>query len=182
LITQDVASDAERATITMASDIPLRSLAYASLPQVLSIQVKSRLYDENLELVKRYFYRTYKQIENRRLVAASGAEFESIHAAKAEIWSSAERLSKTEDRLNILSHVKSILTVLTVMAVVSATLLNLPNEFATLVGSLYLYIQTLNMFVLWASQWNQADLRLYAQLLEEYRAQVEKEAENDNSF
>jgi hypothetical protein len=38
------------------------------------------------------------------------------------------------------------------------------------------------MFVLWASQWNQADLRLYAQLLEEYRAQVEKEAENDNSF
>jgi hypothetical protein len=140
LITQDVASDAERATITMASDIPLRSLAYASLPQVLSIQVKSRLYDENLELVKRYFYRTYKQIENRRLVAASGAEFESIHAAKAEIWSSAEKLSKTEDRLNILSHVKSILTVLTVMAVVSATLLNLPNEFATLVGSLYLYI------------------------------------------
>jgi hypothetical protein len=173
-------SEAER--VTMVAMSPLYSSFHTRQSRSASASLNTRLYDENPELIKRYFYCTYKQILDNCANASSESDCERIYAAKAEVWTLTKPLSEAENGLKTLRMVRWTVIIRTVMAVVSATLLNLPNSGMILAGSLYLYVHSLNMFIRWARQWQKADLKLYAHLLEEYRAQEEKKLEDDRAI
>jgi hypothetical protein len=84
----------------------------------------SRMYDENLPLIKRYFHKEMAAINVMQINASTEDQYKDTIMNKSGIWAAACHLAQIEDRLAVSRWLRLMLLIFTFSALISGVLMN----------------------------------------------------------
>jgi hypothetical protein len=135
-----------------ASDLQMFPLTFsvdANDQDLLDAEEKSRMYDYNLPLVKRYYHKTIVEIENQRAAAISKEDYRFLVKEKRDIWRNVSELSDIEKQLNLSSLVRLRLLAWSAGAIAAAICLAFPSPEINLSGAALLCIPSMVKLIWW---------------------------------
>jgi hypothetical protein len=144
-------------TVLRTATLPLASSGGdLSNQELLIVEYKARLYDEQAQLIERYCYRKSKEIDlscARVKITNNPDDYDTILRDKSSTWELADRLSKVEKELGLGWAVGVLFCLKFIWATTAGILLgSLTNDLLVFTGALMLYAKYFPAFLVWAAR------------------------------
>jgi hypothetical protein len=124
--------------------------------ELLIIEHKAQLYDEQAQLIERYCYRKIKEIDllcARVKITNDPDDYDTILRDKSSTWGLADRLSKVQKELGLGWAVGVLFCLKFIWAMTAGILLgSLTNDLLVFIGALMLYAKYFPAFLVWAAR------------------------------
>ena len=146
-------------------------------PQLVELEEKGQVYDQRLAMVRRYFHRECREVSKLQLQTDNERHMIVVLELKRRLLEATEELLKVEDQMESVPKIIKYHVLLSAsFSATAAVLFNAPVVYGQLFAAMYLYVQMFLQLCDWINLMmngmKSGELKHYAHLLSEIRAQA----------